>query len=222
MTRLFFALIQHRWMAHLFHRKRGALRSVLREFGRMRWGVAGYALGVLLALCCSLDAAQAQTVDLKRLEATRTEDAVELSYNIALGLPASVEDALIRGVPLYFVAKTRVMQHRWYWRDKHVSTVQRSWRLAYQPLTRRYRVTLAGLSQNFDSLDQALNSLSRSTGWRVVDGLSGRDDKDYYLEFSFKLDTDQLPGPLHLGIDGESDWNLHIERTAEISALPSP
>ena len=38
----------------------------------------------------------------------------------------------------------------------------------------------------------------------------------YYVEFSFKLDTSQLPRPMQFGIGGQADWTLGVERTLRV------
>jgi hypothetical protein len=40
-----------------------------------------------------------------------------LEFAARLELPRAVEDALQRGVPLYFVAEAQLLRSRWYWRD---------------------------------------------------------------------------------------------------------
>ena len=85
--------------------------------------------------------ARAESVELSTFSVARSEEGVLLSFSANFELPRSVEDALIRGVPLYFEAEAKLLQSRWYWRDKRVAHATRSWRLTYQPLTRMYRVS---------------------------------------------------------------------------------
>ena len=74
-----------------------------------------------------------------------------------------------RGVPVYFVAEAALYRSRWYWRDERVARVQRSWRVAYQPLTSTWRVGFGGFNQSFQSLAEALAVVSRSTRWKVAE-----------------------------------------------------
>ena len=52
------------------------------------------------------------------------------------------------------------------------------------------------------------------------------DDGRYYLEFSYKLDTAQLPRPLQIGLGGSQGWTLGVDRTLtltlEAPAAPPP
>jgi hypothetical protein len=176
------------------------------------------AFGCLLLLLCLFVAvaghAAAQGVELTSLQALRTDGALTLDYNARLTLTPAIEDALKRGVPLYFVAQAEVYRSRWYWRDERLARVNRSWRLSYQPLTSSWRVSLGGLSQNFNSLSEALAPLSRVSGWRLLDGDKLEPGERHYLEFSFHLDNSQLPRPMQ--IDLGTDWKLGIERSLRL------
>jgi Domain of unknown function (DUF4390) len=97
------------------------------------------ALGLLLAAAGS---AWAQGVELTTLKVSREEGGLNLEFAARVSLPKAVEDALERGVPIYFVAQADLRRSRWYWRDERVSRVTRSWRIAYQPLTGFWRVAL--------------------------------------------------------------------------------
>ena len=61
--------------------------------------------------------------------------------------------------------------------------------------------------------------MTRGSNWRIADALPNGDEQDYYVDFKFKLDTDELPRPLQLGFGGQSEWDLAIER--RISVPPS-
>jgi hypothetical protein len=127
-----------------------------------------------------------------------------------------VEDALQRGVPLYFVAEATVYRQRWYWRDARVARASRSWRLSYQPLSDNWRVSLGGLAQSHATLQEAVTALSSSARWKIADNSQIEPDERYYVEFSYKLDTSQLPGPMQFGIGGQADWVLGVERTVRV------
>ncbi len=158
----------------------------------------------------------AQGVELLTLQAARAEGVVNLEFAARVALPRAVDDALQKGVPLYFVAEATLLRNRWYWRDERIARVSRSWRLAFQPLTGAWRVSLGGLNQTYASLDEALAAVSRSGGWKLVD--ADRLDKDgsYYLEFNYRLDSSQLPGPMQFGLGGGADWTLGVSRTLRI------
>jgi hypothetical protein len=179
---------------------------------------------LLLALCGIWTLpASAHGVDVPQLRIERDEDGLYLSAMLGFELPPLVEDALYKGIPLFFAVEADVMRDRWYWRDERMAHAERYLRLAYQPLTRRWRLIVSptpignaglgvALSQNFDELADAMASIRRIARWRIADlaniGAEGR----YSVDFRFRLDTSQLPRPLQMGVIGQSDWSLSAER----------
>jgi hypothetical protein len=158
---------------------------------------------------------QAQGVELPSIAAKRQDGGVVLDFAANLMLSKAVEDGLRRGVPVYFVAEAIVKKPRWYWRDERVSRVSRSWRLSYQPLTSAWRVSLGAFSQSYPSLEEALTTVTRIAHWRIAE--SGVDTNDkYYVDFQFFLDSSQLPPPMKLDLNAQSEWKLGVERTIPV------
>lgn len=155
-------------------------------------------------------------VELRQLQVQRNDEGVLLTYDVRFDLPREVEDALTKGVSLVFVAEAETFRTRWYWTDKPKGIASRRWRLTYQPLTRQWRLSLDGLSRHYSRLTEALNAMSRGTNWRIADALPNGDDQDYYVDFKFRLDTDELPRPLQLGLGIQSEWDLAIERRVSV------
>nr|WP_255719331.1 DUF4390 domain-containing protein [Pelomonas sp. P8] len=154
--------------------------------------------------------AQAQGVELAQLTTRRADDGLELSFTTRFELSRSAEDALHKGVPLYFVAEATVLRSRWYWRDARAGQVERTWRLAWQPLTRQYRVSTGGLHQSFPTLEEALTVLRGISGWRIAEPKDIEDGGSYYLEFNYRLDVTQLPRPMQIGL--QSGFALGVEQ----------
>lgn len=173
------------------------------------------------AMAVRLTRAAAQGVELLTLRPQRSDGALTLEFALHVVLPRAVEDALQRGVPVYFVAQATVWRFRWYWRDERVARVTRNWRLAYQPLTNNWRVGLGGLNQTYATLPEALAVVTRSAQWRIADLAQIEPDSSHRLEFSWRLDTSQLPGPMQIGLGGEAgDFQLGVERTVRLD-LPA-
>jgi hypothetical protein len=180
-------------------------------------------LGLALLLCwlevlgCLLPGgAQAQGVELASLALKRHDGVLTLDFAARLSLPTAVEDALKRGVPVYFVAEATVYRSRWYWRDERVARVSRNWRVAYQPLTSTWRVGLGGLNQTHATLAEALAVLSSSSDWKLADMSQIDNDSRHYVEFSYRLDSSQLPSPMQIGLGGQADWVIGIGRTVKL------
>lgn len=158
------------------------------------------------------------SVDLTRLAVQRSEEGLLLSYDARFDLPADIELALSKGVAVVFVAQADLMRNRWYWTDQTRASAIRRWRLAFQPLTRKWRLSFDGLSRSYSRLPDALDALRRTNNWRIADPQPASDDQTYYVEFSFKLDTDELPRPLQIGLGGQTDWNVSVQRRVNVPA----
>jgi len=160
--------------------------------------------------------AETPAPELSQFAVSRNEEGLLLDFAVRFDLPHSVEDALLKGVPLHFVADASLFRERWYWRDQRVNRVTRTWRLAYQPLTRTYRVSFGGLNQSFDSLADAVASVRRMGRWKLTEPGQIEEGEQYYVEFSYKLDTTRLPGPMQIGIGGQAEWSLQAEHTIRV------
>jgi len=169
-----------------------------------------------LLLAFSFGIARGQGVELATLQLQRADGALNLEFSARVTLTRAVEEALQRGVPIYFMAEAQLLRNRWYWRDERVARLSRSWRVAYQPLTGAWRVSLGGLYQTFPTLGEALATASRSGAWKLADLAQLDADKSYYLEFSYKLDTTQLPGPMQFGLGGQGEWAVGASRILKV------
>jgi hypothetical protein len=161
--------------------------------------------------------AQARLAEIGPLRVERVDESVVLSAHVNFELSSAVEDALLKGVAIFFVADAEVLRERWYWTNKRVAYTERHMRLAYQPLTRRWRLNVASgkitstglgmaLSQNFDSLRDALAAMQRLSRWKIADMADINPAYRHRLELGFQLDASQLPRPLQIGTLGQSDW----------------
>lgn len=172
--------------------------------------------GVVVALTAGPQPSWAGPVEVVRVAAHRAPDGVYVDLETRFDLPASVEEALQKGIALHFTAEATLRRPRWYWRDAEVVRAARTWRLNYQPLTQNYRVSFGGLSQSYLSLREALHAVQYCGQWRIADALPADDDARYYVEVSYRLDTGQLPRPLQIGLGAQPDWNLAAERTIPV------
>ncbi len=180
----------------------------------------------LLLLAVGVQAQNTPTPSLLSVE--RSEDEILLSAQVQFELPVAVEDALMKGMPLNFVSEAEVLRERWYWYDKRVAQAERRLRLAYQPLTRRWRLTVTSgaakggalglsLNQNFESLSEALGTIKRVSRWKIADTAGLDPTAQYRVDYRFKLDLGQLPLPLQIGTLGQADWNVAVNLQTPLS-----
>jgi hypothetical protein len=179
-------------------------------------------------LACAPIWAQTSTAELTEFKVERQDSSLLLNAQVRLELGPVIEDALIKGLAIHFVAEAEVMRDRWYWTDRKVGSAVRHYRLAYQPLTRRWRVNVStdpiahsgvtsSLSQSFDSLQDALGVVRRQTGWRLAEMSDIDLDARQYVAYRFKLDVSQLPRPFQIATGNQADWRLEITRNMRLT-----
>ena len=174
---------------------------------------------ILAGLLAVVPRAQASPeMDLAAFDITQSDEGVLLSYTVNVELPRAVEDALNKSVPLFFVAEAQVFRDRWYWRDRRVAQAVRVWRIVFQPLTSTYRINVVGgLSQNYATRAEAFAAISRGVRWKIAEPLQVEEGSRHYVEFNYRLDTTMLPRPMQIGIGGQPEWTMSVERSQRIN-----
>jgi hypothetical protein len=173
--------------------------------------------------------------DIRDASLQRTADGLYFSARLVLSPSPAVEEALLKGVPLYFVWQADVVRDRWYWTDKRVAQLSRTWRLVYQPLTRRWRLSLSNdavasgaaglqyaLHQNFDSLAEALASVGRVSRWKLVGASRLDSGSDERVEWRFRLDLSLLPRPFQFGMANQPEWVIDVQRRLAVPQQVEP
>ena len=191
------------------------------------WRLGGWVLGAWLLVVPSVWA-QAPLPELAELRAERRDTALYLTAQIKLELGLAIEDALVKGLAVHFVAEAEVMRDRWYWYDRKIGTATRFYRLAFQPLTRRWRLNvsnepmsgggLAGsISQSFETLPEALDVIRRQSGWKVAEMADLDLEARQYIAYRFRLDTSQLPRPFQIAAGNQAEWTLMVARQLRLT-----
>ena len=179
--------------------------------------------------------ARADSAALSALSVERDGEELILSARIDFTLSSVVEDALHKGIPVYFVAEAELLRERWYWADRSLATTRRYTRLMYQPLTRRWRLQVASapftnaglgvaLAQHFDNYDEALAAMQRIGRWKIAEPSELDSGVGHVVQLRFRVDMSQLPRPLQIGALGpRSGWNLLVARSQRLPAEhPAP
>jgi hypothetical protein len=147
------------------------------------------------------------------------EPGVVLDAEFDFELPWVLVDAVNRGVALYFVVDFELYRERWYWFDRKVVGQSLTYRLTYSPLTRQYRLARGTLALPYDTLDDALASLRRIRGWKVLERGTLKPDEDYRAQLRMRLDTSQLPKPFQINALTNRDWTLASDwRSVNVTA----
>jgi len=166
---------------------------------------------VLSWLLMWANAVRGEGVHIKSAELIPTEAGYALEANYDITLTHTLEEALVRGLPLVFVTEFELLYPRWWtlnlW-NRTISEFRTQHRLSYNALTRQYRVSFGTLNQNFDTLDEALAVIGRVRYSPAVRFQEIEPEKIYLAVLRLRLDTSQLPKPLQIDALGSSDWSL--------------
>lgn len=159
-----------------------------------------------LLLCCV--GSWAEGIVVREAKVFAGDDGYFVNAEFDLELTPALEEALSRGVPLTFQVSLDVIEPRWYWFDKEVATLRQERRISFNPLTRAYRFSIGSLYLSFNSLQDALQSLTRLNRVRIGGPGSLRKGGHYEARLQMKLDVAQLPKPFQVDALSSNDWNL--------------
>jgi len=160
----------------------------------------------------------------------RTAEQVLLSTRVSEPLSNAIQEALKKGVPLYFVWSAEVQSTRWYhWNDRTHSRAVRTLRLAYQGLSGQWRLswsneaTPAGgwrnaVHQNHPTLDEAWAAVGRMVNWPVANN-QDLPKQGAWLVVDFNMDLDLLPRPFQIGLGNQADWVLERSYRLPVPAV---
>jgi hypothetical protein len=186
--------------------------------------LARWWLALVLALALLLwlpPAARAQVIEATDARVEYQDNAFELAASFDFDLPPVLEDALHKGISLYFVIDFQLSRPRWYWFDEKPVNTSRSVRLTYQPLTRQYRVSTGGLQLPFTRLRNALQFIQRVRGWRVFERNAVKPGESYNAEVRMRLDLSQLPKPFQINAVNTREWNLASDWRRFVYTVPT-
>lgn len=166
-------------------------------------------VGLLLSFAASF--AWPADISVRHPQLAIGDEGYVLAADFNLSLNPRLEDAVARGVALYFVVEFELSRSRWYWLDEQVAARTQSFQLSYHALTRQYRLSSGALHQSFPSLDDALRILSRLRNWQVAEKGGLRSDQTYFASLRMRLDLTQMPKTFQVNALANRDWNLSAE-----------
>jgi len=183
---------------------------------------AGLLLRSALLVWMFAATAYADGVSVNKAEVRQGENGYQLSASYDINLTFAAQQALTRGIPLYFVGEFSLTRSRWYWLDEEIFQGGQTVKFSYNVLTRQYRISRGALFQNFASFEDALNILARQSSVTIPAELIKKDG-NYTAAARLRLDIAQLPLPLQVNaLTGKdwalnSDWYRWVIRPAEIT-----
>jgi hypothetical protein len=162
----------------------------------------------LMVLSIFSTSASAEGIKIKSFELERVDNDWLLNAAFQIELSPGLEDAVQKGVVLYFQAEFDLTRSRWYWFDEKPAIALRQTRLSYQPLTQQYRIASEGFTFSAKTLSEALQAVGSIGGWRVIDGGQIDANKSYTASLRMTLDLSKLPKPFQVNALNNRDWNV--------------
>jgi hypothetical protein len=157
----------------------------------------------------SLAPAFAEGIQVKAAAFEAEGDSYRLEADLDIGLTHTQEEALNKGVALYFVSEFELSRPRWYWFDEKVARLKHQYKLSYNALTRQYRLSVGNLYQNFATLDEAMAVMSQLRDRVVLERNALEKDETYVAALRMRFDVSQLPKPFQLNALASKDWTLN-------------
>lgn len=155
-------------------------------------------------------AAWAEGITVGNAQLRPVEDGYQLSARYDINLNFVVQQALSRGIPLYFVNEFSLTRSRWYWLDEEIFHGEQTVKFSYNVLTRQYRISRGALFQNFASFEDALDMLARYSS-ETIPAETMKKSGNYIAAVRLRLDTAQLPKLLQVNALTGKDWNLNSD-----------
>lgn len=165
----------------------------------------------LMGLSLTSTAVNAEGIKIKSFELEKVDSDWLLNASFQIELSPGLEDAVQKGVVLYFQTDFELTRSRWYWFDEKAIFVQRQTRLSYQPLTQQYRIASDGFIFSAKTIAEALQATGTIGGWRVVDNSQLDSSKTYTASLRMALDLGKLPKPFQVNALNNREWNVFSE-----------
>ena len=180
--------------------------------GRLRRGArAVLAAAVLILGMLAAVSARADVIVVKSAELRAEEEGYYLNAEFEFSLNSTLDEALQKGVPLYFLLEFDISRPRWYWLDEKVVSSTTQYRVSYNALTRQYRIASGLLGLTFESLDEVERFLSRVTAREVARRDQLAKGTRYEAALRLRLDVNQLPKPFQMSALASREWTLASE-----------
>jgi hypothetical protein len=155
--------------------------------------------------------ARADNIEIKYAAVVLREDGYAVDADMDISLTPTLEDILHKGVVLNFLLEFELIRPRWYWINEKLVTHAQQYKLAYNPLTRQYRISLGTIYQNFETLSEGLRFISRPRNVPVAEKSLLQPGTTYSAAVRMRLDVSQLPRPFQISVLGSRDWNLNSD-----------
>ncbi|WP_426173538.1 DUF4390 domain-containing protein [Massilia sp. TWR1-2-2] len=163
----------------------------------------------LLLLFACAQAQAADGVEITKAQIEATEDGYRLDARYAFELSHDLENAISRGVALYFTTEIELTRPRWWWYDEKAVASRQTLRISYNELHRQYNVAVVGsVMQSFQTLDEALANVRRPGRWMIAPKGAIKPGEVYNVTMRMFMDRQLLLKPLQVNALNDAGWQL--------------
>ena len=162
----------------------------------------------LMLLGVHMTSASAEGIKIKSFELEKVDGDWLLNASFQIELAPGLEDAVQKGVVLYFQTDFEITRGRWYWFEEKAVLSQRQIRFSYQPLTQQFRIASEGFTFSAPTIAEALQAVGSIGGWRVIDNAQLDQSKSYMAALRMVLDLSKLPKPFQVNALNNRDWSV--------------
>jgi hypothetical protein len=152
--------------------------------------------------------AQATEISIRNLHLVANDEGYSLVADANINFNTRLEEAVNKGVVLYFAAEFELSRPRWYWLDEQIVRRSKTFQLSYHALTRQYRLSTGALHQSYATLDETLRVMSHLRNWQVLDKGEIKADQLYVAGLRLRLDLTQMPKTFQVSALANRDWDL--------------
>jgi hypothetical protein len=184
------------------------LVSLGRGVAKTLWRAAAHAAFALLVFAFAPLASAADGIVVNSASLDLSDEGWQLDAEFNVTFSPRLEEAVNRGVALYFVVEFEIARPRWYWFDEKPIQLSQTYKISYTPLLRQYRISVGSASQNFTRFDEVTRVLSRLRGLPVAAKAALANGVPYQAGVRMRLDTTQLPKPFQFDAIASRDWSL--------------
>lgn len=152
--------------------------------------------------------AQASDISVRNPQLTADEDGYSVAADFNINFNTRLEEAVNKGVVLYFAVDFELSRSRWYWFDEQIVRRSKTFQLSYHALTRQYRLSTGALHQSYATLDDALGVIAHVRNWQVLEKVQVKGDQSYLAGLRMRLDLTQMAKTFQVSALANRDWNL--------------
>ncbi len=183
----------------------------LPKLAALLWRIGWFC--IMATLFFSVQAHAVEGIEIKEAKIEAFDDGYRLAATFDLELNHGLEDAVSRGIPLYFTTEIELTRPRWYWLDEKTLRSTHTLRLSYNVLTRKYVVSIAGgVQQSFNSLEEALFLVRRPNRWLIASRGTLKNGEVYNVSLRMALNLEFMSKPFQVNAINNSDWKLSSDR----------